>query len=309
MPIGGIVSGIVNLARDDKGGQGSLDQAARLWKKLQTPDFDVRSLSPPELQQVAEYFPNIYEAIVQQDVSVAEDSPGMRAAQTGALGQWQNIAQEGLPLAERAVADNYQRDMSQAAQRTQMAVLRNMSERGRLGGGTEMVGRMLANQQSSDLARGYGNDLAQLSVQNRLQALNQVGGLGGQIRGQDIGLSTEQARSQNRFNEWVSALKTGAAQYGAGARERSHFANVGTQQGLADENERARYLNEIRNQEYPNQMAQQGFMNDVTKLQGRTGALTERARGEFAIAEARRQAIQGIGAGVDKGGLSILGGF
>ena len=52
--VGAAAGGIAGLFQSDEG-EKRMKEAADLWKKLQTPGFDMAQLSPRELQLVGEY--------------------------------------------------------------------------------------------------------------------------------------------------------------------------------------------------------------------------------------------------------------
>lgn len=308
--IGGAIGGIIALATQ-KGLPRELREIISLWRNLQRPDFDMSQLTAPQLSVVAEVAPQFYDAFIQGEVAVPEDQPGIRGAQVRALDQLERVRQEGLPLSERLAAEDQQRALATEAMRTQGSILRQLAERGRAGGGTELALRMAGAQQSSELARGMGSDLAQQAAQNRIQAAYGVGELGRGIRAQDIALSEAKAQHINRFNEMVSQLRTRAAMDAAAARERAQAYNVGTRQRIADTNPFARYETSLANLTRRNQLRQQAFGNEVTRLGGLSGALQEKANAEIAREMARQQNITAIGQGVGSaaGGAFDLGLF
>ena len=252
-------------------------KAQELYANLQDPNFDYTRLSAPELRVVAEAFPETYEAIV-GDVSVPEVSPEGREAQLRNLYSLERIAQEGLPLVDRLRAQEAQRSVAGEAQRQNQMVLQNLAQRGRLGGGTELRGRMAGDQQAAELARGQGADLASQAQLARLGALSSAGGAAGAIRGQDIQYSAEQANALNRFNELQSRLRTQAAMDAARERSRASQYNVEATQRAADANEFSRYQNQADNLARHNALRQRELAYGLDKAAGQSGALHERGR-------------------------------
>lgn len=307
--LGGGIGGLIGAAGAGEGGRGTLNWIASLWKKLQTPNFDVRALSPPELKIFAEMAPETYNAVVPDEVKLATEGPEGRTAQLKSLNYLQGVQENGLPVSERIAADNAQRAMAQEAGREQANVLSGMAARGRAGGGTELAAALGGGQRQAELARGLGSDLTQQIINARLQAAGQVGTLASGMRAADIGASQYNAGSTNRFNEIVASGRMRAAADAAAARERAQGFNVGQRQNVGEANVLNAYKNNVRNQEYPNTMAQQGFENQVKKLGGQTSALQNLA----ALQEGRRaeriSAGQQIGAGVGGIGDVALGGL
>lgn len=255
---------------------------------------------------VAEMFPNFYQAHVPDSVKQASDSPALRSAQVRGLEKIDAVAREGLPLGERLAAQEAGRSLSRESGRVQGGITRNLQERGRAGGGTELQARLAGSQQASEQARGFGSDLAQYGVNNRLQAAQDLISGGGAIRGQDVALSGRNADTVNRFNQFISQMKTGANADNARASERSQGYNIGTRQDTANSNVGLRNAFNTRNQEYLNSMTTQSFQDKLARLNGLSGAYSGLAQGQYAEQSARAAAIQGIGQGVGQAGGGLF---
>ena len=313
--LGGAIGGLIGYALAGQGGKGEFEEIVRLWRAIQDPAFDFRSLTPPQLRVVAELSPEIYEARVPHEVKLAVDSPETRAAQMRSLGYLEQVREEGLPLQDRLRAQELQREVARENRNAQMQVFRNLAERGRLGGGEELAGRMIANQQGAELSRGFGIDLAQMAIKNRLRGAMAAGSLGGQIRGEDIALSSRNADAINRFNEFVATLGTQAARDAALARQQAQGYNVGQRQRVADTNPLLRYETEQANLDRQNRLRQALFSSQLARAGGLEGALgglggfKERRRAErIALGQAVGEGVGGAaGLGLDIYGLGGFG--
>ena len=272
------------------------------------PEFDERSLSAPQLRRVADYSPRTYDARFYGDPEIPLGSPEMRGHQAAALRYLQRVGDEGLPLAERLRAEELQRSMAQQAQRNQAAILQNMAARGRLSGGDELAARIIGNQQSSDLARAGGADLAQLATLNRLSGERSAADLSGQIRGQDFGEQGEQANVLNRFNEFASSLMTQQAMDAAESQERAGYANVARTQDVSDRNTMANYNVALQNMQRQNMLKQQAFGNELSRGDRRSDALGAMATQANADRVGRENAIRGIGSAVGTVAGTAVGG-
>lgn len=303
---GGLLGGVAGIAGlSGSGGEGSLRDVLKLLRKVQEPNFDFRNIDPEELTLVAEYFPNVYEAIVADDVKLAADSPEMRSAQARGVAHLERIASEGLPLGERLAAQQAGRDLAREASRVDAGILRDLRERGRAGGGTELLARSAAGQHAAERAAEFGTGVAREAVMNRLRGAVESGRAAGALRGQDISLRLANAQAANRYNEFVSALMTQAARDAAQARERAHFANVGRRQDVADYNVRNRQATSERNLDRRNTLQQ--WLGDfrLRKAGAQAGALSDLARGQYAEQSARQGNLYNIGVG----GGQFLGGL
>lgn len=308
---GSLLGGIFGLSSgNNDAGKKYLKQALAVWQKVQDPTFDFRNLTMDELKVLAEQSPETYQAIIPTEVRQILDSPEMRASQLGALGQIQDIGKQGgLALEDRLAAQEAQRAMAQQSQRNQASVLRNLAERGRLGGGDEIQARLLANQQAGELGRGMASDITRQALARRLGAIQSAAGLSGQIRGQDIGVSQANADITNRFNELAAGLQNQAAQYNAAARERAQGYNVQTRQRVGEQNVANKYNVNEGNLNRQNALQQQMFNNAAAKASGMSGAYGGLAQADYLQQAAKANNIQQLAAGAGKvaGGLFDVG--
>lgn len=308
MALGGILAGagiMGGLAGSD--GKKYARQALELWEKLKLSDFDMSNLSPPELQMVAEFFPQVYDAQIQGNVQMAQDSPEMRVEQARSLARLGDVADQGLPVVDRLAADEVGRQMSAEQRRGMENVTRGMEARGRLGGGSEFAAQLAQGQQGAEMGSRFGSNIARQAILNRLSAMEAGGQMAGQIRGQDIGLSESRGNAMNRWNEWASNLRTGAAAQNAAARNQAGMYNTGTRQRLADTNNLNRYGTSLENLNRRNDLEAQLFGQRLAKTQGMSGQYSQLGMYQNARQAAKAQAIRGIGQGVDDLGESIGG--
>lgn len=304
--VGDLIGNIAILA--GAAGKGGLDEFKKikdLWKKLQTPEYDMATLQSPEMQVFMQQHPELYSAIVPQSVATAQDSPEMRAAQMQGIAQVQQMAQQGLPYGQQAAIAEGQRALAQAHRGNTQSILSNYAQRGRAGAGDELAARTLAGLGEAELARGFGSDAGQLKANQMAQASYALPGMAGAARAQDYSQSLTNAQLINRFNELVANTQNMAAQYGAGARERAQGYNVGTAQRVGEGNVMNRYANQIRNQEYPNQMRNQAYLDQLAKLQGLSGARSALGQAKYDEQAQRAQNIRSTASSV--GGIADIG--
>lgn len=304
--VGGILGGVGVLAGlGGPGGDKQRAQALKVWQDLQTANFDMRAIPPADLKVFAQEFPQTYNAVIQGQPQQVQDSQQGRAAEIQGLGRFNQIAQEGMPTAERLAAEDAQHGLQQQYQANQESVLSDLAQRGRLSGGDEIAARMAGAQGSQNLAAQMGSNLAQQSAQNRMFGAQQAAQMGSQLRGEDVALSGQNANIMNRFNELASQMNTQAAQYNAGAAERAQAANVATRQHVGEANALGQYGTATENLNRQNALRQQGFNNQVTKTQGVSNALLQDA---FARDQERRNKEQAI-VGVGQGAGGLVGGL
>ena len=303
-----IGSGIGLLGGYGEGGKDELEEITRLYRELDLPNFDLRDIDAPQLLEVAARSPELFQAHIEGQASLPEDSPEMRRSQLGNLAHFARMRDEGLPLGERLRGDELQREVAREASRARESSLQDLQRRGRLGGGAELAARMAGNQQASELARGLGSDLMRESVQNRLRGALAGADLGSNMRLQDISLSGQRADMLNRWNQMVSQMTTAANQQNAMARERSQAANVESRQGRADTNALNRYYADQQNQARQNTLAQQQFGNRMNRAGGIASGLGGESQAGYAEQAARRGNVTGLfgGLGQAAGGVADI---
>ncbi len=305
--LGGAIGGIIAMATD-KGLPDEYKEIVQLWRNLQTPEFDMSDITPAQMRVVAELAPRTYETHIAGPVQLAQDSREGREAQLGSLRYLQQVQREGLPEADRIMAETAQRRMADEYSRANDALFANLKARGRLGGGDELAARVGLNQGAANLARDQGNALALEAVRRKFNAATGAGDLGSRVRGQDIALSQSNAGAMNRFNEFVSSLQTTANRHVAEEAARTDAWNAQNRQRIADTNEASRYAGQNENLNRRNRLIQAGYDNERARIAGLGGALGQLGYAKDAREAARQQNIRQIGQGIG-GAVGSAAGF
>ena len=299
--LGGLVGAAAVLGgAAGKGGEPTLKKAVNRWDQLPLPELDQSQLSWEELQVLAQENPTLYSAIVPTAVQTGQDSAALQGRQAEALAQMQQIAQEGMPVADRLAAQEAQSRVSGSARMAQQAVLRDLAERGRLGAGDEIQARLGASQQASTLGRGMAADLATQSQNARMAGIQSYGQMAGEQRQQGFENSNTTANVVNNFNNLVANMRNQAAASNAAAQTQAQAANAQTKQRLGETNAVGRMDTNATNLANRNALRQQGFDNSVTKTQGVTGAMSNLATGQYAGQAGKENAILAMGGGGGK---------
>jgi len=291
------------------GGENEMKLRVALWQKLQTPEFDPRDLSWEELQVLSQESPTLYQAIVPDEVKLAMDSPELQASQMGSLGQMEQVAREGNPLADRLAAQQARGQVEGAARQGDQSILRDLAQRGRLGGGDEIQARLGASQNAQSLASQLGNQLQLNSQNNRMNAIGQANQMAGSMRAQNFGQSQANANILNNFNQMAANFQNQTAAANAARKTTAQANNAATTQRIGETNAMGRMSTEAQNLANRNALRQNVFNNDVTKIQGTTGTLGDLANTKYAEQAARAAAIRGVasGAGQAVGGALDVG--
>lgn len=194
-----------------------------------------------------------------QDTELRQVDPTTREAQIGALGQLQEIAQAGgLTEADLARLEDIGRQEATRERGQREAIQQQAAQRGISGSGLELAQTIAAQQGAADRGAQRGRDVAQMAQQRALDAVLSTGALGGQIRGQDLGVAEAQDLI-NRFNaQQVSQAGLQAFQ---------------NRQRIADTN--VQLENQQRGQQ--NILNQQAFENQLRRQQALANASLRRA--------------------------------
>lgn len=184
--------------------------------------------------------------------------PATREAQMAALRSLQGIADEGMSSQQKLALAKIQADQAASDRGNQLAILQNAAQRGVAGSGLEMMNRMNAQQQSANNRNLQDLQIAAMGDQNKLAALQQIGSLGGNIRGADYEQQAAKAaaadaiakfnaantQSMNQFNAGaandLSRFNASAAnqlnQYNTGAMNAAQQGNLANKQNIMNQN-------------------------------------------------------------------------
>lgn len=266
------------LDDSDQQSKDLLAQNQAMYGNLQTPNSQFQKYTPEAYQY--DYNPQRYQA------NTVQEDPSIRNAQLEALQKLSGLSQTGL-TAEDQAAFQKARDMSQQQARGgREAALQNAQARGMAGSGMEFALGQMADQGAAGQAQQAGLDQAAQSARQRA-LYTQAYGQGLQnLRQQDYGVNAGNADILNRFNQMNTNAQNEAAmgrnQWGMQNAMNRNYAqqyNQGGQRGLS----------------------QQDYENQLSRIQGRTGA--NNAMDKYYAAQGAANAKQRAGAGAALGSM------
>ena len=173
--------------------------------------------------------------------------------------------------------------------------------RPRGGSGSELAARLATTGAQEEAARGRGSDLAQMSLQNRVAAMGQLGGELGAYRGQNIGKEAQISQMQNRYNEFFSNLNTQGAANAARQRGLAQQYNLGEGQRIADQNVLGQYGAQMDRNALQNQLFDAG----ARKREGATNVLGGLAQIQNVRQSKKQERVNQAGGSVD----TLIGGL
>ncbi len=289
-----------------KAGQGELKTALRNAEQIQLPQYDISQIPWEQLRQVASENPTLYSAVTPESVQTAQDSPALALQQMMALGQARQVAEEGMPVADRLAAQEAQSRVAGSARSAQLAALRDLAERGRLGAGDEIQARLAASQQASTLGRGMASDLAQQSANRRMAGIQEYANQAGNLRAQNYSNSMGNANVINNFNNMVSQMQNQAAMQNAAAQTQAQANNAAMANQVQQANAMGRTDTAKYNQANRNNLGTQGFQNALAKNEQVSDALGGLSRYKTARQTAQMQTMQNIGSRAGQGAGGAL---
>lgn len=240
---------------------------AEILRKLKAIEDDYGNLSLPDLDAY-KFSPEEYRA------SLIQENPALQARQEALLGKLSELSDTGMSEADMAGYRMANQQANQAARQNSAALRDEARRRGAGGSGLEFALREQANQDA--LTRGQNMGLQQSADSARQRALYNTayGDLLSGVRGQDLNAKSANADIINRFNQ----LNTSAR----------NDANLG-------------------NMQRRNEIAQQNYQNQLSKLSGKAGAVGETSKGLAASGAASSARSQNMFNTITQGALAGAG--
>lgn len=205
--------------------------------------------TPAEFQLAGRLTP---EAMNPTELRNILSSPEYLQSQKDVLRQYQDLSTQGLSAIDRAALAEIQNEIATQERGQREAILQNMAQRGMSGSGAELAANLLAQQQASQTASLEGQRIASQAQQARLQALQNVAQLGGQLGETEYERALNQARAQDVINQF-NAQNRFVAQ-SENIKNLQNLLNLGTQAkteasqfGALQKTEAAKYLAGMQN--------------------------------------------------------------
>lgn len=301
--IGGLVGGILGDKRAkgyDAQSRAELQNALEAYRGIALPTIEEQQLNYLLPELVGEYTPEMLEAMDLGPSAYEELStdPATRDAQMAALQSLSNIGEEGFTEAEQADLNRIRRTTARESEAQRGKILQDMAQRGLAGSGVELASQLAAQQAASERMSEQADETAKMAFQRSLQAIQNAGNLGGNIRTQDYNEAQNLAEAKDqiaRFN-LQNAMQTQQSNVGA--------KNTAQQQNLANRQRIAEQQVNIKNQQQAanKDLIQQRFQNELSRASGIAGGYQNLANQSAQTAQAKRNKYTSIGSGI--GGIA-----
>lgn len=248
-----------------------------LKAKYELPDASVQDINLEEYNLLKQFSPEVASFVEEERPElITESGSGQeKRLQKNALDKYAGLAETGKdPIAdaqrEQAMFEADQRSRSERAN-----IIRNMAQRGLVGGGTELLGSVAAEDDARANARAASLQGVQDSERRRLQALGNMTNLASDVRNQNLKTESANRDIMNAFTQRVANARNSYNRYAAEQNNEAQKFNINQNQAMANANV------DTRNRENTGNIARQeaakearrSASNDLAKMeyQGATG--------------------------------------
>jgi hypothetical protein len=271
-PIIGGVIGQMASAGDRAAAEKAMQEAQAIIDSVGAPPDLSRQIILDKFEQAGVLTPQLEQAVSigTSKVSEMQVDPATRQAQMEALQTMQQMGRTGLGAEDRAALAQIRDQVQRDAEAKRQQIVQQMQARGQGGAGAELAASLAASQEGSQRASEEGLRVGAQAQARALQALAQAGTLGGNIRGQDIGLENLKSSAADEFQKFDVQNAINRQQRNVGSQNQAQQFNIGRQQQVSDANIAAANAEKARQQE----ARRQYWQDQLNYAQARAGART-----------------------------------
>lgn len=302
--IGGSVIGSLASASDRDKAQKAMQEAYDTLKNTPMPPDLSKRLVIEKLQDAGVWKPEMEQAI---DVGVSkvyeiQESPEFRQKQLATLAGLEEISKTGMSATARAEMNKLRMQAARDEQSRRQSLMQQMQARGLAGGGAELAAQLASQQGAATQEAEAADRLAAQQEQAKMSALTQMGGMAGQVRGQEFDIARTKAEAADRFKMFDISAKRDIEQRRAAQETAARQYAIQNQQRLADINTQMANMETQRQA----QAQRQYWLDQQARAQTQAGAMLGQSQMYQQQAQAQQQSWGQIG-GAAAGGLSALG--
>lgn len=236
--VGGIVGGIAGreASRGDAGeARNQAIIAQQILNEIAESPVTSRPLILEKYKQAGVLTPQL-ESLIEagpSEVAKITEDPALKDAQMQALTSLSQRAKGGLSPEDRAALAASREQVQGDVESKRQQIMQQMAMRGQSGSGADLAAQLLASQQGAQRQSEEGRELAALASRRALEATSALGGLGGQIRGQDFDINRARSAAADelsRFNvqsAQANQMRNIAAQNAAQEFNLQNLQNIG----------------------------------------------------------------------------------
>lgn len=299
----GLLGGLLNQQNDDMMKQ-YMDRALAELSGISAPTQDELTYQLNQLVQAGQITPEQANAILieQSAYSNIPESGVGRDAQLAALEQLRSITEQGgMTAQDRARLAQIQQEIGTAQRGAREAILQNAAQRGIAGSGLELAAQLGSQQAAAQQASMQGMETEAQAEARALEAIRNMGTLGGQVSSQDLQRQLAIAQAQDAIARFNAQNRQNVEMTNVAARNAAQAQNLAERQRIMDTNV------QLQNQQAAQRAAaaQQEYANRMQMAQARAGILGTAGQ---AAQQQQQQQQQFWGNLLGTGGL-ILGNY
>lgn len=278
-----------------------MDKIEREWS---LPEYDRKPLTPEEYQLLGTYAPQVASYIEEKAPTMLQgvgQQEGL-AAQREALRRFTEMSGTGEDVASQAAQEQAMFRASQQARANRQQLLQELSQRGLGGTGQELVAAQAGEQAIADQARQAALEAQQQAQARRMAALQQMSGIGQNMR--QMAAQQEQANvgALNDFNQRATMSRRAWEQYRTGLMNEAQMQNLQASQAIANQNVALRNQAALANQTRADKITEALTEAKNRKLETQAGLMgkqaTTQATGIKEAGKAEAEGMASIASGI-----------
>ena len=265
--IWGAITGAKKNAEASKASQNEIDELKTIAQRVETPDFDINSLTPAQMDLVFSYNPEAIPFIQEVAPQLVEESgvaKGFLESQMGALNRFETLAETGEDAGLIAAREGAEREAMQTLSRAQAERDAVAQRRGiGLGSGASLALQQADVANTAERQQMMNEGAAADAALRRFQATQAGGALAGQLYGQEMNRVASNADITNAFNARMAERKQAVETQNTQARNQASLLTEQEKQRIADQNAENEYQNELQKK----QLQQSDYQNKVSQAE------------------------------------------
>jgi hypothetical protein len=245
-------------------------EGVKAFKQLSLPDIKKMELELEELVTQGIIKPEEAKVYLQQKSAASDIStdPMFDQAQMEALDSLADLSEGGLTDMDKAALAKIASEEQVASRGAREAILSNAQARGVAGSGLEMLDQLTNAQDSATRQSARDTDVAGMTQQRALDAIQARGALAGNMSDRDFGRKLNIADRTDAIDRFNTSNRNEIGLVNTGARNQAQYANLEDKRRVADTNVNTRN----QQQQYNKSLAQQDYENRLKKASGISGA-------------------------------------
>jgi hypothetical protein len=174
--------------------------------------------------------------------------PRYKDAQLEALRSMEERSKNGMTAADEADMYKLQRNVSTQNRGRMGAIQNNMAVRGMSGSGMDALMQMQSNQDATDREALAAMEKAGQIQNNKMNASQQLGQMGSQMRGQEFGEKSAKAQAADEIARFNAQTRNGALNQNNQTRNQANTQNWGRGNQVNDQNVTMGYNYDVENE-------------------------------------------------------------